>query len=404
MANSIITPSKIANEALYQFENNLVMGNLVNRQYKNEFVKAGTSVALRMPVKFQTTKSATRTNSDVTEKSNLFTVATQAHVSWKFSTADLTMSIEEYSKRYITPAMISLANTVDSDLCALYKDVNNATGTAGTTPSTFAALGAAAQRLDENAAPVSGRKLVLNPAAHWAMADALKGLNIPQRAEGFITKGALGMLAGFDINMDQNIYAHTKGTATGTPLVNGASQNVTYASLTNGSSVWSQSLITDGWTNSVTGILKQGDVFTIAGVYAVNPVSGLSTGALRQFTVLADANSGASTGPATLSIAPPIITSGAYATCDSAPADNAAITVVASHAANLAFQEDAFGLVMMPMELPTGAAFKARKTYNNLSIRVVNDFDIDADEDIIRLDIMYGTKTLNPALAVRLMG
>lgn len=403
MSNAIITPSMIAKEALMQLENNLVMGNNVHKEYKKEFVKVGSSVSIRKPVKFVASDGATRVNQDVEEATTTFTVDKRKHVSWKFSTNDLTMSIEQYSERYIRPAMIALANQVDADLCALYKNVFNFAGTAGTTPATFAALGGAARKLDECAVPDDGmRKLVLNPAARWSMADALKTTYNPGIASDMVRKGLLGQVANFEIFGDQNIKSHTKGTATGTPLVNGASQNVTYAASTNGGT--SQSLVTDGWTNSVTGIVKAGDKFTIAGVYSVNPISKVSTGNLQQFTILADANSGASTGPATLTISPAIITSGPYQTVDAAPADDAAITVLNSYAANLAFHKNAFGLVTCPLELPDGAAFKARESDNGLSVRVVKDYDIANDDDIIRLDILYGTKVLYPEMACVLLG
>lgn len=403
MANTIITPSIIAKEALMQLENNLVMGNNVHKEYKKEFVKVGSSVSIRKPVKFVASDGATRVNQDVEEATTTFSIDKRKHVSWKFSTNDLTMSIAEYSARYIKPAMIALANQVDADLCALYKNVFNFAGTAGTTPASFAALGGAARKLDECAVPDDGmRKLVLNPAARWSMADALKTTYNPGIASDMVRKGLLGQVANFEIFGDQNIKSHTKGTATGTPLVNGGSQNVTYAA--SGSGGTSQSLVTDGWTNSVTGILKAGDKFTIAGVYSVNPISKVSTGNLQQFTVLADADSGASTGPATLSISPAIITSGPYQTVDAAPADNAAITVLASYAANLAFHQNAFGLVTCPLELPDGAAFKARESDNGLSVRVVKDYDITNDDEIIRLDILYGTKVLYPEMACVLLG
>ena len=403
MANAIITPTIIAKEAVMQLENNLVMGNNVYREYKKEFVKVGDTVNVRMPVDFTVTDGATRSNQDVVEKNTNIVVDQRKHVSWKFTTQDLTLSIEDYSERYIKPAMIRLANTVDASLTNLYKKVYHAAGTAGTTPATFAALGAVAQKMDEMGVPTDSRKLVLNPAAHWSLADALKTLNTSKSVEDFIRKGYLGTLAGMDILGDQNIKSHTKGTATGTPLVNGASQNVTYASRTNGADLWSSSLVTDGWTNSVTGILKAGDIITIAGVNSVNPISKESTGALQQFTVLADVNSDGS-GNATLSVSPPIISSGVMQTVSAAPADNAAITVVASHAANLAFHKNAFALVTCPLELPDSAGFKGRESHNGLSVRVVKDYDIDADEEIIRLDILYGVKAVDPRLACRLLG
>lgn len=413
MANTIITPSLIAKEALMQLENNMVMGNRVHREYKKEFSGGqGDTVSIRKPVKFYTADGATRVNQDVEEKSTSITVDQRKHVSWKFSTQDLTLSVEQYSERYIKPAMITLANTIDKSLHSLYSTVWNSAGTPGTTPASFASVAAAAQRMDEMAVMSDGRSMVLNPAAHYAVAGNQLTLDsVGAMGKSAYERAQVGYVAGFDTFSSQNVQSHTTGThATGsTPLVNGASQNVTYA---NASGANTQSLITDGWANS-TAVLKAGDVFTIAGVKAVNPVPGEGTTGktvmpyLQQFTVISDATSDGS-GNATLTISPAIITSGPFQTVDAAPADNAAITVLGSEGTaypqNIGFHRNAFALVTCPLEMPDGVAFKARESANGLSVRVVKDYDIDADEDIIRLDILYGRKAIYPDLACRLWG
>jgi hypothetical protein len=391
MSNSLLTPTVIAKEALMILENNMVMGNLVHRDYKKEFVKIGSSVTIRKPVKFTERRGSTASVQDVTEQSTSLTISNQVGVDWNFSATDLTLTIEDYSERYIQPAMNVIANAIDRDLTLLYKDVYQAVGTAGTTPSTFLAMAQAAQKLDEAACPTDKRRLVLNPAAHWTIADGLKGLLNEKIVGDSVNRGYLSTKAGFDIYMDQNIVSHTKGTATGTPLVNGAGQT-------------GSSLVTDGWTSSITGILKVGDVFTIAGVNAINPVSRQSTGALQQFTVMtSDVNSDGS-GNATVTISPAITTSGAYQTVSASPADNAAITVISNHAANLAFHRNAFALVTVPLMIPDSAVWSARETYNNISVRIIKDYDIVNDKEICRLDVLYGVKTLYPELGCRLLG
>lgn len=394
-SNTILTPSVIAKESLRVISNNLVAGGLVHKEYKNEFVKVGNTVTIRKPVKFTVSDGATRVAQDVTETSTSIVVDKRKHVSWDFSTSDLTLKIEEYSKRYIQPAIGALADQVDLDILALASNVYNSVGTPGTTPNAFSILGDAATKLDNEAVPQMDRSCVLSPAANWATADALKGLLNPSMSTDFVRKGSLGRLANAEVYSTQNISRITTGARGGTPLVNGASQT-------------GSSLVTDGWSNSVTGVVKTGDVFTIAGVYAVNPVNKANTGVLRQFVVTANANSGASTGPATISISPAITTSGAYQTVNAGPADDAALTMVGSAAttypANLMFHRDAFALVTVPLELPQGASFKARASANGLSVRVINDYDIDNDVDIIRLDILYGVKTLYPEFACRIFG
>jgi hypothetical protein len=412
MANSLITPSIIAKEALVQLENNLVMSNNVHREYKKEFVKVGDTVSIRKPVKFYAADGATRVNQDVEEANTSITVDSRKHVSWGFNSADLTLTVEDYSERYIKPASIALANVIDRAGHNLYSKVWNHVGTPGTAPANFAAMALAARRMDEMAVGNDMRKAVLNPEAGYAIAGTATALFMNSANATAYRSGAIGEIAGLETLRSQNVANHTVGIRSGTPLVNGATQNTTYAL---SKSTNTQSLVTDGWTADQTGILKAGDVFTIAGVKAVNPVPGEGTTGklvlpyLQQFTVTADADSGASTGPATLTISPAIIVSGPYQTVDAAPADNAAITVVTgttvtAYPQNMAFHKNAFALVTCPLELPDGVNFKARETHKGISIRVVKQYDIDADTDVIRLDVLFGWKAIYPDLACRITG
>ena len=412
MANALITPTIIAKEALFQLENNLVLANNVHREYKKEFVKIGGSVSIRKPVKFYAADGASRVNQDVEEANTSITVSTQKHVSWAFSSVDLTLTIEDYSERYIQPAAIALANTIDASLADLYYNFWNHVGTPGTTPANFAALALAAQRADEMSIPSDMRKAILNPAAGYAIAGTATNIYNPNNAKAY-TEGEIGRIAGLNTYSTQNIATLTNGARGGTPLVNGGSQNTTYALAKAGTNGNSQSLITDGWTASAANRIKQGEVFTIAGVYAVNPVPAAGTTGkrvlpyLQQFTVLADAASDGS-GNLTATISPAIITSGPYRTVSAAPADNAALTFVGTastaYPQNLVMHKNAMALVTVPMELPDGVSFKARETHKGLSMRVVKQYDIDADTDIIRLDVLYGSKVIYPDLGVRLTG
>lgn len=396
-SNTLLTPTVIAKEALMQLVNSMSMSRHVHTAYKNEFVKVGGTISIRKPIKFRATKAQARSNTNVSEPSTSLTVSTQAHVSWAFSSVDLTLTIEEYSKRYITPAALALANQVDTDLCGLYSDVYNSVGVPGTTPATFAVLGAAQRVLDDEAVPSEGRVGILNPAANWALADGLKGTFAQTVAKDIITKGWLGQIANLNLYMDQNVVRHTAGafTSGSTPVMDGAT-------LTGASSI-----VTTGWGGS--GTVKKGDVFTIADVYAVNPMSGASTGQLRQFTVTAD---NADTGAAmTIAISPTIVygATNPYSNVSALPLTGAALTFVGTESTiypqNLIFHPNAFALVTVPLEMPANV-WGARETdpEAGLSIRAVKQYDIDADEEIIRLDILYGMKAIYPELAVRLWG
>jgi hypothetical protein len=409
MVQRILTPSIIAKEALFQLENNLVMGNLVHRDYRKEFVKVGETVSIRKPVKFVVTDGATRTNQDVEEASTNITIDKRKHVSWNFSTQDLTLSIEEYAYRYIKPAMIALANKVDTDLLDLYKQIWNWVGTPSNTINSFADLSKAPQRLDEMAVPQDQRNAVLAPADSWAMIGNLAGLTLTDQpaspqAEAY-RQARLGRVANLETYMDQNVARHTTGPGgDGTPLVTTA-QSTTYANVL---TAYKMDLVTDGWTTADS--LFEGDVFTIDTVFAVNPVSKVTLDFLQEFVLRADVTANVTTtSDTTLSISPPIITSGPYQTVSNSAPNNATIIYKSTTAAeitpqNMVFHKNAFALVNVPLEMPDSVQWKARETHRGLSVRLVKDYDIDNDVEIIRGDILYGVKAIYPELATRVSG
>ena len=407
MANTLITPSIIAKEALFHLENNVIMGQKVHRQYKKEFVKIGDTVTIRKPVKFTVTDGAVRTNQDVIEETTSIVIDQRKHVSWSFSTQDLTLTIEEYAERYIKPAMINLANTIDRSLTVEgAQEFFNATGVPGTTPADFAVLADTGQKMDEEPVPDDGmRCLVLNPAARWALANGMGGTGSggifnAEIVHGMVRRGRLGEIANFDIYGDQNIAVHVTGTHSGTPLVNDAA-------FANDSNV----VAFDAMVGTVVGALVKGDIFTIDGVNSVNDVSGEDSGVLQQFVVQADVNTSSGAGSATVF---PDLNDGStpstagFKTVSALPADNAGINIVGASAIaypqNLAFHYNALALVTVPLELPDSAVFKARADWRGYSIRVIKDYDIDSDEEIIRLDILYGVKAIYPELGVRVYG
>lgn len=410
MANSVKTVSMIAKESLRVLENNLVMAKLVHRGYADEYqknpngFKVGSTITIKRPTDFTVRDGATASIQDVTEGSTTLVVNKQKGIDFQFTSQELALEMNELSERVIRPAMIQLANQVDRDIMSEYYRVPNWTGTPGQVINSFADFAKAPERMDELAVPVE-RNAVLSPADNWGMIGSQTGLYIQGAANSAYRNGSLGEVGGVDTYMAQNVPTHTVGVATGSPVVSGGSQETTWA-LSKDS--YSQSLVTSGWTNSTTGILKAGDVFTIANVYAVNPVTKATLPFLRQFTVLADANSGATTGPATLTISPPIIVSGAQQTVNSSPAASAPITVLgtggAGYRQNLFFHKNAFALATVPMEAPEGAVNVSRQSYKGINVRLIPYYDGANDISKWRLDLLYGVKCIDPRLAVRASG
>lgn len=413
MSNTTLTADIIAKESLMCLENALVMPKQMYRGYEDEFTnakngyKTGASVTVRRPADFTVRTGETAVIQNVVEGDIPVTVDKVVGCDFKFTGTELTLSVSQLSERVIKPQMIQIANEIDRDCLSLYQYVPNWVGTPGQTINSFSDFYLAQERLNEFAVPVGDRSTVLSPSDHGGMLGSQTALYIQSAAGDAYRNGNLGVIGNSDTYMAQNVATHTVGVATGTPKVNGANQNVTYdtaKSTTN----FSQTLITDGWTNSTTGILKAGDVFTIDDVYAVNPVTKATLPFLRQFTVLADADSGASTGPSTITISPPIITSGAQKTCSAVPANDADINVLGTggtgYRQNMSFHKNAFAFVSVPMEMPAGANNPSRQSYKGISVRVVPTWDGINNVSFWRLDVLYGRRLLDGRLATRQSG
>lgn len=414
MANRQVVHSLIAKECVRILDNELVMAKKVFRGYEEEFGKSingfevGDSISIKRPTDFTVRDGAVMSVQDASEGKFTLTVDKQKGIDFQFTSKELTLNIKKLSERVIKPAMVQLANQVDSDLMALYTSVPSWVGTPGQTINSYSDFSKGPERMDEMANPTDMRCSVLSPADHWALLGSQTTLLQNNLVGEAYTKGSLGNIGGVETYMSQNVPTHTVGVATGTPLTNGAAQETTWAATQDTNT---QSLITDGWTNDTTGILKAGDIITIAGCNAVNPVTKADLGFLRQFTVMADADSGATTGPATLTISPPIITTGAQKTVSVAGdtlGDGVAITVLGtggtSYRQNMAFCKNAFALVSVPMVYPPGSVDVTRETYKGTSVRLIPVYDGTNDISKYRLDILYGVKAVDTRLAHRMSG
>lgn len=412
MANTTLTADVIAKEALAILENDLTVFKSFHRAYEEEYASKvngymkGDTISIRRPADFTVRSGATLSTQDVVEGKVTLTVDQQKGVDFQFSSVDLTLKIEDLSERVIKPAMSNLINNITDDiLTQMYRGVYNYVGTPGTRITTFAGWSKGAERLDEMSVPQEDRTSVLCPNDFWGLVGAQTALYIQDVAKGAYRSGELGMLGGINTMMSQVTPTHTVGPLGGTPLVNGASQVVTYDTAKN---TWTSSLITDGWTAAAASRVKAGDVFTIANVYMVNPKTKTATNILQQFVVTEDGSSDGS-GNLTLTVSPPIISAaGPYQTVSAAPADNAALTFLGTastaYRQNMFYHKNTMALAMVPLEMPAAAYGGARKTYKDMSVRVVPIYDGTNDISKWRLDVLYGRKIIDPRLAVRVGG
>lgn len=402
MSNTILTISMITREALRVLENNLTFTKGVNRQYDDQFAikgaKIGNTLNIRKPARYVGRTGPALSIENQTETYVPLTLNTQRGVDVQFTSADLTLSMDDFSDRFLKPALANVANKIDQDGLAQYLNVANYVGTPGTTPSTLLTYLNSNVVLANNACPQDDlRSFVINPQAEATIVNSLTTVFNPAKtiSEQY-EQGKMGRAIGFKWSMDQNVGTQTIGPYGGTPLVNGAAQT-------------GSTLITDGWTASAAAVLNVGDIFTVAGVFTVNPQSRLSTGQLQPFVVTATmVNDGA--GNSTISIFPAITTSGQFQTVTGSPADNAVITVYGAASTvtpvNLAYHRDAFVFGCADLELPRNVDMAARVSDPQLgiSVRMVRAYDVVNDMFPCRLDVLYGWATMYPQLACRIQG
>jgi hypothetical protein len=390
----------ITRKALEILENNLVITRNVNRQYDDSFAvegaKIGSTLRIRLPDRALVTDGAALQVQDDNEQFTTLTVNNQKHIGVNFTSAELTMQLDDFADRVLKPRISQLAASIDADVANAFRTIGNSVGTPGTTPATSLVLLQAQQKLNENAAVMSPRYATVNPAANAGLVEGMKGLFNPtdtiskQFKNGMMGTGVLGFE---EVNMSQSIKQFTTGSR-------GATGNTTSAAVT------AEGATSIALTVASNVTIKAGDVFTVADCFAVNPQTRESTGSLFQFVVLSDVT--ASGTAVTVTVAPMYSASSALATVNSLPGNSKAVVFVGAastqYAQNLVYHKDAITFATADLLLPQGVDMAARAVHNGISLRVVRQYDINNDRMPCRIDVLYGYSTIRPQMACRLWG
>lgn len=393
MANTILTPTAVTREALRVLHQKLNFVGSITRDYDDSFAKSGAkigdSLKIRLPNQYTVRTGATLSAQDTTETSVTLQVATQKGVDLNFTSTDLTLSLDDFSKRIIDPAMAVLAANIEYDAMNMYKDVYNSNWNGGAA-ATYNKVLDGRTLLQRALAPMNSRTANLNSLD---MADLVKDTKTLFNDQAQLSKqykeGYMGRAAGFDFVENTMWGAHTRGAADGAYVVN------TSTGITSGTATIT---VATG-----TGAANVGDVFTVAGVFSVHPETKVSTGVLQQFVVTA-AYAG---GGGAISVSPTPITSGATQNISIVGAGAGKAVVWAGTAStavgtSMLYQEGAFAFATADLVMPDGVDWKAREVFDGISMRMIRQYDINNDKFPTRLDVLYGYKTLRPQLATRL--
>ena len=402
MSNSLLTIDMITRKSLEILENSLVISRNVNKEYDDSFAvegaKIGSTLRIRLPDRALVTDGAALQVQDDNEQYTTLTVSTQKHIGINFTSAELTMQLDDFAERVLKPRISQLASSVDNDVANAYKSIYSSVGTPGTTPATSLVLLQAGQKLNEYATPLNPRYATVNPAANAGLVEGMKGFFNPtgtissQFKSGMMGENVLG----FDeVNMSQSIVTHTTGNFPAAPICAStvpSTQGATTLDIT---------------YTSGTKSLKQGDVFTIASVYSVNPQTRQSTGSLQQFVVTADQT--LTSTSATIAFSPAMYTAtNALATVDAFPVSSAVITFLGSastvYPQNLVYHKNAITLATADLLLPQGVDMASRQVHNGISMRIVRQYDINNDRMPCRVDVLYGYSTIRAPMACRIWG
>ena len=415
MSNSLVTIDMVLKESMRLAHEKAKFIGTIDRSYDDSFANAGAKIGstLRVRNPNQYTVSTTSRVMDVQdqdESTQTITLASQYHVDMRFNNAERALSIDELSKRYIDPAISVLVSKVDGECIATAtQETYNVVGTPGTVVGTVtsgfsdtSALGLARAKINQGLAPEGSRTLQMDSVTMAYVANGVKGLFHPEgQVEKAFREGYLARTAMADLYENERTWAMTNGDDVAGEIDESTETNFTQGSTT---------LHIDGLG---TGNITKGQVFIVEGIYAVHPETKQVQAHQQQFVVTATVALGSN--EADITFTPAIYTTGAKQnvataagaalTWTSTGQDGKDVTFFGSASAtyrqNLMYHKDAFAFVTADLPLMAGADKCARMQKDGIALRVWQDGDIRNDELLMRIDLLWGFKTLRPAWACR---
>ena len=371
MANTFATLQEIARRALPALCDNLVFPQLIHRDFGLDGHGRGDTVRILRPVAYTAedfNEAQGVSFQDIVEDTVPVTLDHIATVDARASAIEAATCVDDLDRLFIAPAAAAIAEKINSDGLALYKDVYNSVGTAGVTPGTLSVISDARKALNAAKAPGGGRCAVWNVDADAAFTTVDALVNAEKAGTNrALREGSIGRVFGISNYMSQGVWSHSTGITT-------ASETKAGAAVSEGAT----RINIKGTT--LTGKLVRGDIMVIAG---------------KNYVVTADSSNASGNAISNVRVSPAL---------PDAAADTP-VTLIPSHAANLAFHPLAFAYVTRPLSNPDGQGVESYVTnHNGISLRVTRGYDQTYKRSVYSMDVLYGFKCVYPELAVRVLG
>lgn len=413
MANGILTNTIITREAARVLHQQGTFFQNIRRDYRDEFakagMKAGNTIGMRLPAAYTVSTNKTFSGQDHVERSTPLAVLSQYHVGVSFTTSERRLSLDDFSKRVIQPAMKRLAAKIEhTALQDFYKSVWNGVNATTDTKMTYRSFQKCGQRLTDNLSPDPERTALLTPASTVEFLDATKGLFAAKsNLDEQFREGMLGRTGGFDVGESTLLPSHTTGTLAGSALTFGSALGVG----TTGNS-WTSTTVLSVTGQTAGTTVAAGDIITLSGVYAVHPESKQNLGYLQQFVVQSDVTLTTQANTYSVTVKPALIYGSGNAFQNvtlSGVANTSGLTITrfgsltaTPYAQDLFFHKDAYAVAFVDMEDVSEYGAQCTKAQvDDVSIRLVQQYNSTDDAVVARFDVLWGGAPLLPELACR---
>lgn len=204
-----LKPEWWAMEGLAVLEEELVVANLVNRDYDNYFVNAGDTVHVHKPGKFSAKhkeRGQDTTVQDATASDTTVKLDQHLETTFLLDDREIQESMADLVTLFLRPAIRSIATGVDRAIVGTTSTFYpNAVGEIGVALDDDSVIDLAA-RFDANNVPFDGRNLVVGPSGKADLLRIDRFSDADKRGDqSLLLNGQIGGIMGFNVFMSQTV-------------------------------------------------------------------------------------------------------------------------------------------------------------------------------------------------------